>query len=115
MCVSGAFSGTACYATVKSWSIINLKGRNGDSFSAELWYADSIDNRAMAGSGDSGGPVFIPNADYTSVTALGSHSAHTGATLPCRGIAGARKCGTRIHFSDAATQAYEWGLTLTND
>ena len=104
VCTSGAFSGARCYATVKGggWVAIDLNGDGVGDYSSWLWQADSNDGSSIAGHGDSGGPVFIPNG--SEVTAIGMVSAIGPANAVCTGDADS--CSSTVFFTDVYTEAW---------
>lgn len=116
ICHSGAFSGTQCNARIISANntITIEPALNGVSRITGLVQAQSTDDTAFAGEGDSGGPV-------TSVAANGGiigrgimSAIRTGSALrPCKGYAYAgRQCSWIVFYADLQTAAQVLGVRV---
>lgn len=124
VCTSGAFSGTQCNGAHISayyhWGRWCTEAPGPACFSDLILWDTEQDSHdpALAGHGDSGGPVYINPVDtggqYFAVGLIhGPPSNHTSWTQqPCRGIAGP-PCSNGISFSDVYTDAQDWNLSLT--
>ena len=119
ICTSGAYSGALCNARVTRslvpYAIDDHHDPDSDKrYTFHVWEAVQLNGTAIAGQGDSGGPVII-NTDTTQVVALGSV---TGGSTPdqvrCAGRNPERHCSDVLYFSDVVAQAAYWGLSATN-
>jgi hypothetical protein len=113
VCVDGAFEGNHCSGVTGTEGCINLSS----TFPTRLVCNEvsvSGTNNQMAGTGDSGGPVYIQDAgsDYI----VGIWSAGNG-TVDCTNWQTQppkRKCGASGWYADISTIAQLWGLDVNN-
>jgi hypothetical protein len=119
LCTDGALSGIQCSSiTVTSPGRLStaVLGADGIFRDASLWEAKSGTSNTIAGTGDSGGPVFgVTGTGGSEILAGGTIMGGTGQlSMNCNGIPSSkiRECATTIRFAAMSDELGALGVTL---
>ena len=119
LCADGAFSGLQCNAKVTSAGPreVAVKGADGIYRDAMLWVAASQTSNTIAGTGDSGGPLFgVTGPGGSEILAAGTITGGTSAVgMKCNGVpqSSTRDCDTTIVFGAVSDELGALGVTLS--
>jgi hypothetical protein len=106
VCTSGAYSGAHCDIKIKNTGT-TLDWGTHKSYSVSI--ADQLDGHIAAGSGDSGGPVFMLTGDYSATLATGVIiGGDAQRSVPCTYYS--KQCSSRLFFTDFTKVKSRWGL-----
>ena len=111
LCTSGSRSGVICGVRVEAVDVFfDVPGENRRLY--PMVRAIQVDDRAAAGHGDSGGPVFSNTAEPGRVTAMGSISA-VNDLRDCQGEDWiGRRCGNTLWYADIVTALNRYGASI---
>jgi hypothetical protein len=112
VCAAGSFSGARCNARIGTWSRFYMQNEISlEIYSVDMWNADQLLQHAVAGQGDSGGPVYVGG---TSIHARGIVSSIAkNSIVGCPEGPTTRVCAWRVYFGDAAQIGIRHGLSFT--
>jgi hypothetical protein len=118
VCTSGALSGTICNIKVnfspvtQSFALPN----GGTATYTRLAIGDQQQGLNAGGTGDSGGPVFQPGSDTTTVWANGTVTGADSVNypVPCTGTPGSstRKCSSRVWYTSVSASLDLYGAQI---